>query len=89
MGIYYLAVDENEKKRIEPPSSFANKTPGLYHPENPFPAMVTMMNTRGWHYQIINDSSSWYEVACEYEDITEEVYQDLLNCQPTWKELVK
>ena len=50
MGIYYYAVDENEKKQIWPPEKFANKSPGVFHPKNPFPGMVVMMNTRGYNF---------------------------------------
>lgn len=75
MGIYYYAVDENEKKQIWPPKKFANKSPGVFHPENPFPSMVVMKNVQGYHYEIVNDFSSFHSDK-EYEDITVEVYEE-------------
>ncbi len=80
MGIYWCAVDDNEKKRIFPPDGFAIKTPGLYHPSNPFPGMVIMMNSRGYNFELVNDGG-WDErfYSKEYEDITEKVFKEYLE----------
>lgn len=75
MGIYWYAVDEQEKKQIWPPSYFANKSPGVFHPNNPFPGMVTMMNVKGYHYEIHNDFSCFHDDD-EYENITDQVYEE-------------
>lgn len=82
MGIYYLAVDWNKKQRMEPPGSFANKSPGVFHSSNPFPNMVIMKNIQGYNFEIINDCGAEYETACTFEDITEHVYNEFLNAFP-------
>lgn len=86
MGIYYLAYDEREKTIIEPPGKFANKSPGIYHPENPFPSMIIMKNIHGYHYEITNDYCAFYEECCTWKNVTDEVYQELLKIYPQWKE---
>jgi len=78
MGIYYHAADEEEKKIISSPDGFSIKEPGIYHPLNPFPNMVMMMNLRGYHFELYNDMGAAYEAHCEkeYEDITEYVWSE-------------
>lgn len=85
MGIYWAAVDNNQKQYFEPPGSFANKTPGLYHPHSPFPAMVVMMNSRGNRFEIDNDMGASYETWSCYENITDKVYAELLTQFPNAK----
>lgn len=86
MGMYYLAVDWKNRQIIEPPGCFANKSPGIFHPNNPFPNMVIMKNIQGYHFEIINDCGSEYETACEFENITKKVYDELLNFFPFYEE---
>lgn len=77
MGTYYAAVDFTTKEWIEPPDKWANKSPGLYHPQNPFPGMVIMMNTRGNNFEIIDDCTAqdtFYSGI--FKDITNEVYEE-------------
>lgn len=84
MGIYYAAVDWHEKKRIEPPKGKSIKSPGIFHPKNPFPQMVIMMNSNGYDFSIENDfSTNYYEGIM---DITEEVYAEYLSIFPCAKE---
>jgi|ERR1700679_323863 len=80
MGIYYAAVDRQAKKRLESPEGYSIKSPGIYHPHNPFPHMVVMKNSQGWDFEIINDWGSgdaYY--SSEYEDITEQVFKEYLD----------
>lgn len=83
MGIYYFAVDEGAKQKIEPLRKYANKFPGIVHPHNPFSQMVTMKNCMGSHFEIVNDMN--YEED-GLEDITEQVYQRFLEIFPWAKE---
>lgn len=79
MGIYWCAVDDKQKQRIEPPNGYANKTPALYHPENPFSGMVIMKNSQGYNFELVNDggwNNSYY--SDEYKDITDDVYKEYL-----------
>jgi len=85
MGIYYYAVDSQDRTFFEPPRSFNNKTPGLYTKGNPFPSMVVMMNSRGYNYEIENDGGAFYEEFCAWKDVTEEVYNELLTTIPGWE----
>ncbi len=79
MGIYWCAVDDESKERISPPDSYNDKTPGLYHPSNPFPGMVIMKNSQGYNFELVNDGG-WDErfYSDEYKDITDEVYKEYL-----------
>jgi len=79
MGIYYYAVDQYAKKYFSPPKDFANKNPGIFHPENPFPGMVVMMNIRGYHFNIWNDCANDIPPDSDYEDVTEIVYKEYLE----------
>lgn len=83
MGIYYYAADTKEMKIIRPPGSYANKSPGIFHPNNPFPGMVCMMNVYGYNYEIFNDCGWGPGDEEGYQEITEEVYQKYLE---TFKE---
>lgn len=74
MGIYWYAVDEENKKQIRPPDEFNNKSPGVFHPKNPFPNMITMMNVYGSNFIITNDFKDFHDERI-YEDITDEVYE--------------
>ena len=71
MGIYYCAVDFEDKTIINPPPNFSCKFPGLVHPKNPFSCMVIMMNARGYSYEIVIE---FFESG--YKDITEQVYKE-------------
>lgn len=79
MGIYYSAVDFENKKLIEPPGTFANKFPGIIHPNNPFPGMIVLMNRRGYKFELVEE---FYEEG--YEDITETVYAEYLSILETY-----
>jgi hypothetical protein len=91
MGIYWCAIDEYRKEKIKPPANFSNKSPGLFHPNSPFPGIVIMMNTFGNNFEIINDSDwegPYYDNS--YEDITEKVYKKYLDYfQIKEKEFIK
>lgn len=82
MGIYYYAVDTNSKKYFTAPDNFAIKSPGIFHPENPFPGMMVMMNIRGYNFEIWNDCSSNVPPEDGYEQVTEKVYNEYLE---QWK----
>lgn len=75
MGVDYYAVDENEKKKIRPPDLYQSKSPGVFHPNNPFPGMVIMKNCQGYCYEIFNDFKDFHDDD-EYQDITENVYKE-------------
>lgn len=76
MGIYYFAVDEGAKEKIEPPKGHPIKFPGIVHPMNPFSNMVVMKNALGSHFEIVNDMT--YEEE-GLKDITEQAYADFLR----------
>jgi len=84
MGIYYYAVDENQKTFFSPPGDYNNKSPGIYHPDNPFPSMVIMKNIQGYRFEIYDDCGAFYETFCTWKDITEEVYAELIRRWPEW-----
>lgn len=86
MGIYYAAVDRYEKTYFQSPKDFSIKSPGIYHWKNPFPQMLVMMNSRGYDFEIHNDMEAFYEEYCTYKDITDDVYQMLLDEYPEAKE---
>ncbi len=87
MGIYWYAVDDSRKERFEPPNCFANKRPGIFHPQNPFPQMIIMMNSMGCNFELINDGG-WDERVYDksYKDITIDVYKKLIEEWPEFKE---
>lgn len=74
MGIYYYAVDTVNKQFFSAPEGFSLKSPGCYHPENPFPGMLVMMCVRGYHFEMWNDCGNDIPPDSEYEDVTKEVY---------------
>ncbi len=78
MGIYWCAIDFERKLIIHPPNGFSCKTPGLFHPNNPFPGMVIMKNYQSCNFEIINDGEPWF-YDDSYKDITKEVYEEYLN----------
>lgn len=80
MGIYWAAVDYDEKEIIHPPGDFCIKIPGIFHPDNPFPGMVIMMNTFGYNFEMINDcdwEGPYYSE--QFKDITDQVYEKYLT----------
>lgn len=79
MGIYYYAVDQGQKKYFSSPDGWSVKSPNIYHPENPFPHMVIMMNSRGNHFDILNDCSNDIPPSDNFKDITSEVYAEYLE----------
>lgn len=87
MGIYYYAIEENSKTIFSAPGYFNNKSPGIYAPGNPFPAIVIMKNSQGHFYEIINDMQTIYEECCSWKDITDQVYEELKKSQPQWVEV--
>jgi hypothetical protein len=82
MGVYYYAVDTSAKEYFSSPSYYAIKSPGVYHPENPFPGMVIMMNIKGYSFEIWNDAADDIPPGSDYKDVTEEVYQEYLRIWP-------
>lgn len=85
MGIYYAAVYREVNKYFESPREFSIKMPGIFHPQNPFPQMVVMMNSLGNDFKIEND----FYMPCYYddcEDITEIVYEKFLQYYPWAKD---
>ncbi len=83
MGIYWCAIDEYTKEKIEPPLNFCIKSPGIFHPANPFAGMVMMMNSFGYTFELINDADwegPYY--SNEYKNITDEVYKKYLEYFP-------
>lgn len=84
MGIYYSAVDYNEKKHFNAPGDFSIKFSGICHPRSPFPGMVVMKNARGSNFEICNDMycEDWFK----FEDISEQVYAEYLELFPWAKE---
>jgi hypothetical protein len=76
LGIYYYAVDQASKQYFSAPDGFAIRSPGIYHPENPFPGMVVMMNVGGYHFDIWNDTSQDVPPEDDYEDVTDKVYAE-------------
>lgn len=74
MGIYYFAVDYDNKEQIWAPKGFGDKSPSVFHPHNPLPGMVFMKNTQGADFVIINDVSSEHEHG--FKDVTNEVYEE-------------
>lgn len=85
MGIYYYEVDKSSKQYFISPYSHSIKDPGIYHPLNPFPQMVVMMNVRGSHFDICDDCSNEVPPDEDYKEISEEVYQELLTTFPEAK----
>lgn len=83
MGIYYFAVDYLEKKQMWAPKNWSHKL--IYHPSHPLPHMIALKNCQGSHFEIVNDVSTYAEH--EFEDVTNEVYQELKDTFPTydWK----
>lgn len=74
MGIYWWAVDETEKAFMEPPNNYGDKIGAVCYPGHPLPGMIVMMNSRGYHFQLVNDMS--YETPEDYEDWTDKVWKE-------------
>jgi len=75
MSIYYFAVDYNTRKQIWSPKGYSIKMPWIFHPENPFPNIVMMMNyLHNYNFVIVCDVSTYSEH--EFEDISEEAYKE-------------
>lgn len=83
MGLYWYAIDHGEKKFFDAPLSWSVKAPGCYHPNNPFPGMVVMMNCRGYNFEIEDDCSNSYGDGT-YTEITDEVYQQYRDTFPEY-----
>jgi len=79
MGLYYAAVDNKQKKYFESPGKFSIKYPGICHPNNPFPHMVVMKNAQGYNYVIENDGNCECYYSKDYEDVTEQVYEEYVR----------
>jgi hypothetical protein len=82
MGIYYYAVDTSAKEYFTAPAGWAIKSPGIYHPENPFPGMVIMMNIYGSAFEIWNDGADDIPPGSDYKDVTEKVFVEYLKIWP-------
>lgn len=76
MGIYYYAVDPSHKEYFSAPDDWAIKSPGCFHPENPFPGMVVMMNTRGYNFEIWDDCSLNVPPEDDYTEVTHRVFKE-------------
>lgn len=86
MGICYFAVDMNEKTYFGPPGKFADKSPGVYHPDNPFPHMLVMKLVQGFKLDLYNDCGY---APCDdggYKDITDKIYKEYLSVYPEAKQ---
>lgn len=86
MGIYWAAVDNTAKEYFESPEDFSIKSPGIFHPHNPFGCMVVMKNMLGGNFEIENDGQWDCYYSKGYKDITKEVYQEFLKWFPWAKE---
>jgi hypothetical protein len=84
MGIYYMAMDHKKKQKIEPPGDFSIKSPGIFHPHNPFPNMVIMANALGNNFEIVNDCDENTYYADGYEDKTDYFYDMLKRYFPNY-----
>lgn len=82
MGIYYSAVNTQDKTYFGPPGGFANKQPGIYHPNNPFPGMLVMKLIQGYTFEIYNDCGYSPLDDGGYKDITEQVYAQYVKQWP-------
>jgi len=95
MGIYWYAINYNELTYFEAPKSFGfNKGDCVFHPDNPFPQMLVMMNSND-DYHLYKDVGNYFELVSDqysdclkghkwecFKNITEEVYQCyLLRCK--------
>ena len=83
MGLYWYAIDHDEKEYFDAPQDYSIKTPGVYYPTNPFPGMVVMMNCHGYNFEIENDYANSYGDS-SYKDITEEVYKKYRETFPEY-----
>lgn len=88
MAAYWCVIDKNEMKKFGPPKDFSIKSPGIFNPESPFPAMVIMMNSLGYNYELISDDNENEYYNEKLKDITEEVYNKLLHYYPWAKEKI-
>jgi hypothetical protein len=82
MGIYWFAVDYNEKLQMWAPENYADKSPGIYYPSHPLPSMIVMKNIQGYNFEIINDMSSDQEHG--FKDVTDEVFEELKKTFPDY-----
>ncbi len=86
MGIYWCAMDHKTKEKFEPPLDFSIKSPGIFHPTSPFPNMIIMMNSFGANFELVNDCCEHIYYDEKYKDITDQVYQKLLDYFPFAKD---
>ena len=84
MGIYYKAMDHQTKKEFEAPGDFSIKSPGIFHPHNPFPHMVVMANSLGENFEIVNDTDEQVYYSEEYEDMTDYYFEMLCRYFPEY-----
>lgn len=82
MGIYYYAVDTLAKLYFGAPVNYSDKSPGIYHPNNPFPHMLVMKNIQGYFFEVWNDCSNDIPPDDDYVDVTEKVYKEYLDEWP-------
>ena len=87
MGIYYYAVDFEQKKLFSAPDGYGIKDPSVYHPENPFPGMLVMKLINERNFKIIADIEIEFEDTDDFEDITREVYEEYREYFPSLKEI--
>ena len=86
MGIYYKAVDELRKEFIESPKGFSIKSPGIFHPNNPFPNIVIMANHLGNNFIIVNDSGLYDDLYYDesLKDMTDYYYKMFCEYFPNY-----
>jgi hypothetical protein len=77
MAAYYFAACDKTKERFESPLDFSIKSPGCFHPENPFPGMFVMKLAYGYKFFLTNDYIETDRLS--YKDITEDVYAQYLE----------
>lgn len=87
MGTYYFSVDYVNKLQMWSPSNYKDKQPGVYYPGHPLPCMIIMKNIQGFHFEIVNDISTYEEH--EYKDITECVFKELQDEFPDYQWISK
>lgn len=57
------------------PEGYPDRAPAVYYPGNPLSNMVFMKNTRGCHFEIVCDASTYDEH--QFKDVTDEAFEEL------------
>jgi hypothetical protein len=81
MGIYYIAVFEDDTY-IESPPTFADKYPGIIAPSNPFPQICMLkVYVDRKSFGILDD------VGAEYEHVVENFINESEKWFNEWKKI--